>query len=186
MNWHLGIDFQDLQGMVALKVMGTSGGTGVGAGFYIGKNAPKSRAWVLVGTDPRYALNTAALPNNLTGIYGSIHISQGVNLYIISGGYDVYLGLGAFVLTPAIAGALGGILPAPGLPYVVGNLGGRIHGEILGGFVSAAAYFNLQVIGPYPFSFQGTVGLEGCVLWVACKSVDITVGLNSAQGFFIR
>ncbi len=186
LNWHMGVDFQDLQGMVAVKIMGTGGGVGVGAGFYIGNNAPRERAWVLVGTEPRYSLNTSALPARLTGIYGSIHIEQGVNLYIISGGYDVYLGLGAFVLNLAEAGALGGVQPAVGLPYVVGNLGGRIHGEILGGFVSAAAYFNLQVIGPYPFSFQGTVGLEGCVLWVACKSVDITVGLNTTDGFYIR
>ena len=185
-NWHLGADFQELQGMVSLSVMHTGGGTGVGAGFYIGKNAPKSRAWVLIGNDPRFNLNTTALPNNLTGVYGSIHIHQGVNLYVVSGDYDLYLGLGAFMLTPGAASQLGGVLPAVGLPYVVGNLGGRIHGEILGGLVSAGAYFDMQVIGPYPFSFEGTVGLEGCVLWVFCGSVDVSVGLNSSQGFYIR
>ena len=185
-NWHLGADFQELQGMVSLSVMHTGGGTGVGAGFYIGHNAPKSRAWVLIGNDPRFNLNTAALPDNLTGVYGSIHIHQGVNLYVVSGDYDLYLGLGAFVLTPGAATQLGGVLPAIGLPYVVGNLGGRIHGDILGGLVSAGAYFDMQVIGPYPFSFEGTVGLEGCVLWVFCGSVDVSVGLNSSQGFYIR
>lgn len=183
LNWHLGIDFNELQGMVALKILTFGGGVGIGAAFYIGENAPKSRAWVLMGGDPRYALNMAPLPANLTGIYGSLHISQSINLFIVSGGYEVFVGLGAFVLPAPIPGAMHAGL---GLPYVVGNLGGRIHGEILGGLVSAAAYFNLQMIGPYPFSFQGTVGLEACVLWVVCGSVDLTVGLNSAEGFYIR
>lgn len=196
LNWHLGLDYTELQGMVALRMMastgvaglggGLGGGMGVGAAFYIGVNAPKSRAWVLTGGDPRFALNTAALPNNLTGIYGSLDVSQSISLFIISGGYELHVGLGAFTLTPEGAGTLGAIVAGPGLPYIVGNLGGRIHGEILGGLVSAAAYFNLQIIGPYPFSFQGTVGLEACVLWVICGSVDITIGLNTSEGFYIR
>jgi hypothetical protein len=183
LNWHLGVDFNELQGMVELKIMSFAGGTGVGAGFYIGQNAPKSRAWVLVGGDPRFALNMSAMPNELTGIYGSFHLSQSVNMFIISGGYEVHVGLGAFVLPAPLPGALAA---GVGLPYVVGNVGGRIHGEILGGLVSAGAWFNLQLIGPYPFSFQGSVGLEACVLWVFCGSVDLTVGLNSSDGFYIR
>lgn len=185
-NWHLGVDFQELQGMVSLRVMNFGGGTDLGAAFYIAKNAPKSRAWVLIGNDPRYNLNMAALPNRLSGIYGAVHIQRGVNLFVVSGGYDVFVGLGAFMLTPEIAAQFGGILPGPGLPYVLGNLGGGIHGEILGGLVSASAHFNLQLMGPYPFSFEGTVGLEGCVVWVACHSVDITVGLNTTEGFYIK
>ena len=194
LNWHLGIDFVELQGMVALKMMssvgipglGAGAGTGISAAFYIGKNAPKSRAWVLIGGDPRFNLNMAPFPDRLTGIYGSLHVEQGINIAIISGGYEITVGLGAFQLEPAAAAALGALAPVPGLPYVVGNLGGRIHGEILGGLVSAGAYFDLQVIGPYPFGFQGTVGLEACVLWVACGSIDLTVGLNTAQGFYIE
>jgi hypothetical protein len=196
LNWHLGADFNELQGMVALKMMSSSGiaglggglgeGTSIGAAFYIGMNAPKERAWVLMAGDPRYALNMAAMPNRLSGIYGSLYLSNSISLFIVSGGYELYVGLGAFALTPSSATLLGALSAGAGLPYVVGNLGGRIHGEILGGLVSAAAWFNLQVIGPYPFGFQGTVGLEACVLWVACGSVDVTVGLNTTEGFYIR
>ncbi|HQH72930.1 MAG TPA: hypothetical protein PK360_12705, partial [bacterium] len=74
----------------------------------------------------------------------------------------------------------------PGLPYVVGNLGIHIWGDILGGLVSAGAWGDLQMMFPAPFSFQGTVGLEACVLWVICGSVDVTVGLNSVDGFYIE
>ena len=178
LNWHLGTDFNELQGMVSLDIMGFGGGSGVGAGFYVGCDAPKSRAWVLVGADERYNLNMSSMPDRLTGVYGFVYVHQGINLYIISGGYDLYVGLGAFLNT--------GI----GVPYVVGNLGGRIYGDILGGLVSAAAYFNWQLIGgapiPIPIGFEGSVGLEACVLWVICGSVDLTVGLNSAQGFYIE
>jgi len=197
LNWHLGIDFVELQGMVALKMMSSTGvaglggglgaGTGVGAAFYIGVHAPKSRAWVLMGGDPRFSLNMTPLPDHLTGIYGSLHVEQSISLFIISGGYELNVGVGAFVLTAPFPGALPAMLSPPiGLPYIVGNLGGRIHGEILGGLVSAAAYFNLSIIGPYPFGFEGKVGLEACVLWVICGSVDITVGLNTTEGFYIR
>ncbi|MDZ4795594.1 MAG: hypothetical protein SGI83_15045 [Bacteroidota bacterium] len=186
LNWHLGLDYVELQGMVTLEVMGFGGGAGIGAGFYIGKQAPKSRAWVLMGEDPRFNLNMAAMPNALTGVYGVVHIHQGINLFIISGSYDLYVGLGAFMFTGSDPIPAGALLPAIGLPYIVGNFGGRIHGEILGGLVSAGAYFNLQLIGPYPFSFEGTVGLEACVLWVICGSVDLTIGLNTSEGFYIR
>lgn len=174
LNWHLGIDFNELQGMVSMKVMGSGGGGGVGAGFYMGVNAPKGRAWVLLGKDPHYKLNMTPMPEKLNGVYGFVHLHQGINLYVISGGYDVYIGLGAF------------INPSTLTPYAVGNLGGRIHGEILGGLVSAAASFNMQLLLGYPLGFQGTVGLEACVLWVACGSVDLTIGLNTTEGFYIR
>jgi hypothetical protein len=172
-NWHLGSDYQSIQGMLELRVMGISGGSGFGAGFYVGANAPKEKAWVLIGSDPRYALNMTVLPARLTGVYGYVHIRRGVNLYIVSGEYELFVGLGAFV-TP--------------LPTVVGNLGGRIHGEILGGLVSAGARFNMQVaVGPpCGLGFQGTVGLEGCALWVFCGSVDVTMGLNGCEGFYVR
>jgi len=194
LNWHLGIDFIELQGMVGLKMMASAGIPGLGAGagmgitgaFYIGKNAPKSRAWVLVGGDPRFSMNMTPMPDRLTGVYGSLHVEQGINIAIISGGYEITVGFGAFILEPSAAASLGAFSPGIGLPYVVGNLGGRVHGEILGGLVSAGAYFNLSIICCAPFGFEGKVGLEACVLWVACGSIDVTIGLNSTEGFYIR
>jgi hypothetical protein len=171
LNWHLGSDFVDLQGLVWLEIMGFGGGYGLGAGLYVGINAPKSRAWILDGTDPRYGLNKGALPTKLTGVYGYIKVHQGINLYVISGGYDVFVGLGIF-FSPA--------------PEVIANLGGRVYGEILGGLASAAAKFNLQFYLGYPIGFQGTIGLEACALWVVCVSVDLTAGLNSNEGFYLR
>jgi hypothetical protein len=69
---------------------------------------------------------------------------------------------------------------------VIGHVGVHIWGEILGGLVSAGGWVDMQVMGPYPFSCQGTLGLEGCVLWVFCGSVDVTVGLNSSEGLFVK
>lgn len=172
-NWHIGPDYQSIQGMMALKIMGTGGGTGLGAGFYAGVNAPKSKAWVLIGSNPRYNLNMTLLPNNLTGVYGYVHYSNSVNLYVVSGGYELFIGLGAF-MSP--------------LPTLIGNFGGRIHGEILGGIVSAGAGFNMQLaVGPpCGLGFEGTVSLDACVLWVFCGGVDLTVGLNGCEGFYIE
>lgn len=195
-NWHIGFNpvssdaYQSIQGSISLSIMNgsiiSSSGEGLATGFYLGRNAPKSEAWVILGADPRYQLNMAAMPDRLTGVYAFVQYKKGINLFIVSGEYEVFVGLGAFTLDVAQAAGLGAIPYLPGTPYVLGNLGGRIHGEILGGLVSAGAWFNLQLLAPYPFHFQGTVGLEGCALWVACASVDITIGLNTEEGFYIR
>ncbi len=188
LDWHLGIDYISIQGAVSMTIMGTTAlvtGTGVnlGAGFYLGIGAPKSDAWVLLGASPQYALNTSAMPDKLTGVYGYLNLTEGVSLFVVSGQYNLFVGLGVFSI-PVVSGLPPGILSGP--LYVVGNVGGSINGEILGGLVSAGANFDLQIIGPFPFSFQGTVGLSACVLWVACGSVSLTIGLNSSQGFFIQ
>jgi hypothetical protein len=190
-NWHFGAGitgdhYQSIQGALAINMMGVSS-TGLGAGFYFGVNAPKDKAWVLMGSDPRYKLNTSAMPATLTGMYGYLHIKKGINLYVVSGGYELFAGFGMFVLDAAQVANMNA--QASGLPasiYLVGNLGGRIHGEILGGLVSAAAGFNIQVMGPYPASFEGSVTLEACVLWVFCGSVNVGVGMNTSDGFYIR
>lgn len=187
LEWHLGAftsvdSYQSLQGRVAVQILAPIGGMNEEGGFYLGINAPKSNAWVLQDAGSRYSLNMSPLPDRLTGFYGYCKSGASINLYIVSGGYEVYVGLGAFVDLGLHPGGTSGI---PGLPFVIGNLGIHIWGDILGGLVSAGAWGNLQLIFPYPFGFEGTVGLEGCVLWVICGSVDITVGLNSVDGFYI-
>jgi hypothetical protein len=191
-NWHLGTfgseGYMSLQGKIAVTAVAVIGG-GVEAegGFYTAINAPKDEAWILQDENSRFRLNMSALPSRLTGLYGFNRTHAGFNIYIFSGGIETYVGLGAFVLTATQANALHVINSGfVGLPYALGHLGVHIHGEILGGLVSAGAWGDLQMFGPYPFHFEGTVGLEGCVLWVACGSVDLTVGLNSSQGFYIK
>lgn len=192
LNWHLGTlggdSYQSLQGQLAVNVVAPAGGTAAEGGFYVGINAPKSDAWVLSSGGDRYKLNTTALPDRLTGVYGYVKSSSSFDLFVLSGGAEAYAGLGGFVLTPAQVVNLGAQSSGlgPGLPFVIGNVGFHVWGEILGGFVSADGTVDLNIIAPYPFSFQGTLELEGCVLWVACKSVDLTVGLNSSQGLFVN
>jgi hypothetical protein len=139
----------------------------------IGVNAPKTKIWVMDGINGRFGLNKGALPDNLTGFYAFFSVTKQVNLFIVSGGYQVYIGVGSFLdATPAF--------------YVVGNVGVRIWGEILGGLIGASAYGQLaMVLGlPHP-GFQGTIGLEACALWVFCGSVDVHCGFNHNDGFYL-
>jgi hypothetical protein len=192
LNWHLGKfggdAYQSLQGKVAVQVLTPVAGVAAEGGFYIGINAPKAEAWVLAGAGSRYKLNMTPLPDRLTGIFGYAKASSSINLYVFSGGIEAYAGVGGFVLTPAQVIDLGASTSGlgPGLPFVIGHAGVHVWGEILGGLVSADGTVDLQVIAPYPFSFEGTLGLEGCVVWVVCGSVDVTCGVNSSEGLFVR
>jgi hypothetical protein len=173
LDWHLGTGYQAIQGRIAVSVYGWTAGAGSEAGFMIGVNAPKTKIWVMDGINGRFGLNKGALPDNLTGFYAFFSVTQQVNLFIVSGGYQVYVGLGSFLdATPAF--------------YIVGNVGVRIWGEILGGLIGASAYGQLaMVIGlPYP-GFQGSIGLEACALWVFCGSVDVHCGFNHNDGFYL-
>jgi hypothetical protein len=194
LNWHIGKfggdSYQSIQGKLAIQVVTPVGGVGAEGGFYIGINAPKTEAWVLAGAGSRYKLNMTPLPDRLTGMFGYAKASRSLEAYVFSGGMEVYGGVGGFILTPAQVADLGAQASAiPGkvvLPFVIGNGGFHIWGEILGGLVSAGGTVDLQVIVPYPFHFEGTLGLEGCVVWVVCGSVDVTVGLNSSEGLYLR
>jgi hypothetical protein len=191
-NWHIGTlggaGYESLQGQLALSVVTPLAGRSAEGGLYVGINAPLSDAWVLSAAGPHFKLNTAALPARLTGLYGYVKVGASINYYVLSGGYEEFVGLGGFVLTPQQVIDLNAQDTANvvGLPYVIGNVGAHAWGEILGGLVSADGWADLQVILPYPFQFQGDIDLSACVLWVACGDVDVTVGLNSSEGFYLR
>ncbi|MCB9215054.1 MAG: hypothetical protein H6616_04165 [Ignavibacteria bacterium] len=182
-SWHAGLDYQSIQGRVGVSMYNMVGGLGITVGggttletgVYLGINAPKSKAWVMDGINGRFGLNKGGLPTNLTGFYAYLGISQGVDLFIVSGGYQMYVGVGAFA--PSISD-----VPSGG---VIGNFGIYVWGKILGGLVSAAAWGNLQMIAAIPPAFEGSLGLEACVLWVFCGSVSVHAGFNKDDGFYL-
>ena len=181
-TWHIGPDTQYLQGRMKVYLCGWIGSGGMEGGFFIGNNVPKALAWVLHTGSPHFGLSDAILPDTLTGLYGYGMLSFSINWYIFGGGIELYAGMGAFSEVPAGAISLWGI---PGLPYVLGGCGIYVHGEILGGLVSASAWANLSLLGPLPLYFEGNFGLEGCVLWVICASIGVTAGFNSS-GFYLN
>jgi hypothetical protein len=176
-SWHVGSDMQYLQGRMKVFVCGWIDGGGIEGGFFIGHDVPKGLAWVLDPGSRYFGVSDAILPATLTGLFGYGQVSWELSLYVVSGGMELYAGMGAFSLGPP---GLSGVWSAiAGLPYVIGSCGIHVHGEILGGLVSASAWADLSLRGPIPVYFEGQVGLEGCVLWVFCGSVDCTAGLNA-------
>jgi hypothetical protein len=173
---------QYLQGRMKVYVCSWVVSGGLEGGFFIGHQVPKQLAWVLRPTNPHFGVSDAILPATLTGIFGYGQISFGFNAYVLGGGVSLYAGMGAFSETPA--GLTSKWTSIVGLPYVLGTCGIYAHGEILGGLVSASAWGNLSLRGPIPTYFEGTFGLQGCVAWVVCASVDITGGINS-NGFYL-
>lgn len=182
-DWHAGLDYQSIQGRVGVAMYGMVGGLGITVGggttletgIFLGINAPKNKAWVMDGINGRFGLNKGGLPDRLTGFYAYLGISQGVDLFIVSGGYQIYVGVGAF--SPSISD-----VPTGG---IIGNFGIYVWGKILGGLVSAAAWGNLQMIGAIPPAFEGSLGLEACVLWLFCGSVSVHAGFNKDDGFYL-
>jgi hypothetical protein len=193
LDWHISApvnaaSYQELQGNLSIDVILPIGGSVVEGGFYTGINAPKSEAWVLNAGGSHFQLNTTALPDRLTGVYGYGKFSESVNLWIVSGGVEAFAGVGGFALPLASVGALNAVAPGGGLavPYVIGNTGVHVWGEILGGLVSADGWGDMNIIAPYPFSFQGTIGLQACAAWVVCGSEQIAAGINSVQGLYVQ
>jgi len=184
-SWYADMVTQFLQGRLAVTVAGWTGGAGLEGGMFVGHNVPKAKAWVLQTTTGRFGVSQAQLPDTLTGIYGYGQVSFAVNWYIFGGGIELYAGLGAFSVAPPGLSSAWPDLAIIGLPYVLGSAGVCVHGEILGGLVSASGWCNLAMGGPVPITFEGTFGLEGCVLWVICASVDVTAGLGPG-GFYIN
>jgi IPT/TIG domain-containing protein len=172
LNWHFGLASSWIQGRLKVALMASTFGGGAEGGFFLGLNAPAAAAHVLgLTAKSRCAFDPRLLPDpdHITGVYAYAGIAGSLNFYIISGGFEACAGVGAFI------GSAG--------PTVTGVLSVRLWGEILGGLVGAsgAGTFGLTVPEMY---YQGSVELGGCVLWVLCASVDVTVGLNG-DGFYI-
>ena len=172
-SWHLGAGdggYSSMQGRVAVGIVAPFAlvGTGVEGGFYVGANAPSAEAWVLYDADPRFLDFT--LPDRLTGVYGYAKYSKSLNLYVVSGGYELYGGLGLFVGD----GFAGG---------VIGQMRAHVWGKLLGGVLSASAWAQLllQVDALNP-AFKGSMGLEVCALFVLCKDVQLQLELDQ-NGF---
>jgi hypothetical protein len=182
LTWYVGPTMQYLQGRLQVGVISLNSGALEG-GFFIGNNVPKELAWVLDPTDTHFGMSRSILPPILTGVYGYGQASISVSYWVIGGGVDIFAGAGAFSAPLAAGGPVAPFAGNPLLPYVAGACGIYVHGEILGGLVSASAWANLSLRGPVPTYFEGTFGLQGCVAWVLCASVEITAGINSS-GFY--
>jgi hypothetical protein len=180
LTWHADPAMHYLQGRVKVSVCSWAAQGGLEGGFFLGESVPSNLVWVLQPSNVHFGVTTMIFPPTLTGVFAYGQISYGVTYYIFGGGVDIYVAMGAFATIPS--GGLTEIVGA-GLPYVVGACGVYLHGEILGGLVSASAWANLAIRGPVPIYFDGTVGLEGCVAWVLCASVEMNAGLNS-NGFY--
>jgi hypothetical protein len=178
-QWHIGTDNETMQGRVAVSMYGMGWpavGAGLEAGLWFGINSNKDNVWVMDGISGRFGLNKAALPQYITGLYAYMSFSASVSYYVVSGGFQAYAGVGAFAGYGQNTGAGFG---------VIGNVGLYVWGKILGGLVSADAWGDLQIIVGVPPAFQGTLGLDACVLWVFCGSVTVNAGFNANQGFYL-
>jgi hypothetical protein len=173
LTWYLDPDEQVLQGKISIGLCSWVGGIDLEGGLFLGHNADRDRAWVLYAGSGHFGIPEGFLEERITGIYGYGKLAAGIQYYVFGGGYELYIGMGALFPT----------LDAP-LPTFLGSGGLYVHGEILGGLVSASAWATLSLRAPAPFYFEGEFGLEGCVLWVICASVEVTGGFDSG-GFYI-
>lgn len=184
-TWFVGQHMQYLQGRLKVFLCSFIAEGAMEGGLFLGHSVPKALAWVARTDSPHFGVSDEMLSDTLTGVFGYGRIAFGFDYFVFGGGIELYAALGAFDATPP--GQTSDWCPrwpaVPGLPYVIGACGIHLHGEILGGLVSASAWAELQLRGPAPY-FEGSIGLEGCVLWVICASIDVTAGFN-ADGFYI-
>jgi hypothetical protein len=167
-TWYVDATKHWLQGKLKMEICSWTGGVGLEGGLFLGTNCPRDRAWVLAAGGEKFGVSSSTVPDPVTGIYGYGQISFGVQWYVFGGGIEIFVGMGFF-----------GALP----PAIRPRCGIHVYGEILGGLVSAEAWAILTLHGP-PFYFEGSVGLEGCVLWVICASIEVTAGFGS-DGFYL-
>ena len=173
LGWHLGDvgdgGYHSIQGKVAVAIVSPFmiSGRGFEGGFYAGLNAPSSEAWVL-DADSKYV--DFVLPARLTGVYGYAKCSRSLNIYVLSGGYELYGGLGFFI--------------DESFPSVIGQMRAHVWGKVLGGLLSASAWSQM-LFQAHPTNpvFAGSVGLKVCVLFL-CADVGLSLEL-SKHGFDI-
>ncbi|MFC2095805.1 hypothetical protein ACFLSW_05155 [Candidatus Bipolaricaulota bacterium] len=173
LTWYVDPQEQYVQGKVSIELCSWIGGVGLEGGIFVGHNVEREKVWVLSSASEHFGIDRSIPATaKLTGLYGYGQLSAGIQLYVFGGGFKVYMGMGAF-------------LPTPEAPIftIAGSGGIYVHGEILGGLVSASAWADLDLYGP-PFYFEGSFGLKGCVLWVICASIDVTAGFDS-DGLYI-
>jgi hypothetical protein len=188
-TWYADPTSYYVQGAVGIEINSWAG-SGLEGGLFVGMNAPKDRIWVFTSGHPTFRFNEDLIPaDTVTGFYGYGQVSEEVNLYILSGGIDVFAGAG--MLVGPVDGVAATDLNGVGV-YVIGSAGAYLHGEILGGVVSASAWVTMDAVvgveAPPPvivIYFEGEAGLEACVVWVICASVDVTVGLSPDDGFYV-
>lgn len=183
-TWFAGPGQGNMQGNIRVCVAGWVGKGAMEGGFFVGHETPKNLAWVLQPSSPHFGISLEILPGALTGVFGYGQIAMGFHAYLFGGGVEIYAGAGAFLDIPSGRSSAWEPPDNAVLPYVVGSCGIHLHGEILGGLVSASGWADLDLRGPVPVYFEGSIGLEGCVLWVLCASIELTVGLNSG-GFYV-
>ncbi len=182
LQWHFGSDNETVQGRIAISMYHISSAasgsstSGKEAGAWFGINTNKDNVWVMDGINGEFGLNKAALPQYLSGFYAYVSWSDAGNYgYVLSGGYEAFAGLGAIV---GFGGDIGDGFGA------IGNVGLHIWGKFAGGLASADAWGDLQILAGYPPAFEGTIGVDLCVLF-ACVSENVHAGFNASQGFYL-
>jgi len=165
LTWYVDPQEQYVQGKVSIELCSWIGGLGLEGGLFVGHNVEQDKVWVLTSASEHFGIDRIIPTGKLTGLYGYGQLSAGIQLYVFGGGFEAYVGMGAFKTTTLSIAGSGGLY---------------VHGEILGGLVSASAWADLDLCGwPPALYFEGSFGLEGCVLWVICASVDVTAGFDS-------
>ncbi len=170
-SWHMGKDFNNLQGRLAIKAALAVYAVGVEGGFFAGTNTPKAKAWVIDSAGPRYPKLTDLLPETLDGVFAFVKVTGAVDYFVLQGGFEFYTGFGGFVY------------PNEGFK-AVGTIRAQIWGAFLGGLVSASVWLQTTLGAGVPPFFEAAAGIRACFLFV-CAEIGIKVRLTEQGGFQI-
>ncbi len=188
-NWFFSGSTNYIQGRLAVKLCTLVFGSGLAGGMFIGYQAPLNQIWVIQegsSANRRFGIDAGDLVSPVTGLYVFGDYEASIDFGIVSGGIEIYAGVGAF-LTGSYTGADGVTSPEDGDFVIVGVVGVYIYGDILWGLVSASAWGELKIFFGTLMGFEGTFGLRGCVLWGAiCGEIEIVAGINSRDGFYVE